>query len=131
MSWEEDFLMKRIGDVVKVLKGADMLDECAACHTLFAVGIEKCPNCGHPAGEPKDAPVGIAEVESNPAPADDSEEFEDGEDENVNDYAEFNVEQLRDQAKDRGLFHPSNAKRGDLVALLQADDRKHQSEPLL
>lgn len=53
MSWEEDFLMRRVGEITSVLKGLDMLEECANCTTLYAADLDACPNCGHPKGEPK------------------------------------------------------------------------------
>lgn len=54
MSWEEDYLMRRVGELTAALKGAKVLDECARCTTLFAAGLAKCPNCAHPAGEPSE-----------------------------------------------------------------------------
>lgn len=53
MSWEEDFLMRRVGEITSALKGLDMLEECANCTTLYAADLDACPNCGHPKGEPK------------------------------------------------------------------------------
>jgi hypothetical protein len=156
LSIEEDWLVRRVRELIASLKGQDMLQECAKCTTLFTPDADHCPHCGHKVGDDVDQAAAVTQrsadtqagrpdqLDSPHGPGatlvgvnaavepDHSGDGEDGEvDENVNDYAEFNVEQLRKQAKDRGLFHPSNAKRDDLVALLQADDRKHQSEPPL
>lgn len=70
MSWEEDYLMRRVGELTAVLKELDMLEECASCTTLFAADLDECPNCGHPKGEPKspamtgDRPTPLGGVES-------------------------------------------------------------------
>ena len=53
MSWEEDFLMRRVGEITSALKGLEVLEECANCTTLYAADLDACPNCGHPKGEPK------------------------------------------------------------------------------
>lgn len=57
MSWEEDYLLRRVGEITAALKEADVLDECAQCTTLFAAELDKCPNCGHPKGEKPDPAV--------------------------------------------------------------------------
>jgi len=53
VSWEEDFLMRRVGEITSALKGLDVLEECEDCTTLYAADLDACPNCGHPKGEPK------------------------------------------------------------------------------
>ncbi len=53
MSWEEDYLMRRVGELTAALKEANVLEECANCTTLYAADLNDCPNCGHPKGEPK------------------------------------------------------------------------------
>lgn len=52
MSWEEDFLMRRVGEIVTALKGVGVLHECESCTTLYADDLDTCPNCGHEKGEP-------------------------------------------------------------------------------
>lgn len=124
MSWEEDFLMKRVGDIVKALKGADMLDECAKCTTLFAADLDHCPNCGHPAGKPADW---VPPREESDTPEQTGEggattvETIDGQ---PAAYDSANVEQLKAELDRRGVFYPGNAKRAEVLALLAEDDKQ-------
>ena len=154
MSWEEDYLMRRVGEIVDALKGAGVLNECGSCTTMYAADLDVCPNCGHPKDEPppesmsgeRPTPLGVESTAgANALPAetvhggadpnaitaqdeatDEGDGTEDGEP--VNDYADRNVEQLRQELKDRNVFYPGNAKRSDLVALLQENDRTRAAE---
>ena len=161
MSWEEDFLMRRVGEITNALKGAGMLEECGSCTTLYAAELDECPNCGHPKGEPRPeamsgerpTPLGVESTAgANALPAEtvhggadpnavmaqgedsgepdagDDEDTADGTGPEVNDYADRNVEQLKQELSDRNVFYPGSAKRADLVALLQEDDRTRAAE---
>lgn len=149
MSWEEDFLMRRVGEITNALKGAGMLEECESCTTLYAADLDECPNCGHPKGDPRPesmsgerpTPLGVEStaganalpaetvhggadpnaIRAQDEDADEADGTEDGEP--VNDYADRNVEQLKQELKDRNVFYPGSAKRPELVALLQENDR--------
>lgn len=57
MSWEEDYLLRRVDEITAALKGADVLEECDQCTTLYAADLDKCPNCGKPKGEAPDPAV--------------------------------------------------------------------------
>lgn len=119
MSWEEDYLMRRVGELTAILKGHEMLNECAECTTLFAADLDVCPNCQTPVPG-TEAAVEPEQAEEDVANAKDGEP--------VNDYADQNVEQLKQELSDRNVFYPGNAKRADLVALLQENDRAQSSE---
>lgn len=115
MSMEEDYLMRRVGQLEAALKGAGVLTECGECTTLFAPDLDRCPNCGAP------VPGSDAEAEARLA----AEEAESGEtiDGQPAVYESANVETLRAELKARELFVPSGAKKPDLIALLRDNDQ--------
>lgn len=57
MSWEEDYLLRRVDELTAAMKGAGVLEECDQCTTLYAADLDKCPNCGKPKGESADPAV--------------------------------------------------------------------------
>lgn len=117
MSMEEDYLMRRVGQLEAALKGAGVLTQCAECTTLFAPDLERCPNCGAPVpGSDAEAEAQLAEQEK----AEESGETIDGQPAT---YESANVETLRAELKDRELFVPSGAKKPDLIAALRDNDR--------
>lgn len=147
MSWEEDYLMRRVNELTAAMKGAGMLEECANCTTLFAADLDECPNCGHPKGEPQseamrvgDRPTPLGGVEStaganalppatvhggaDPNAITESEAPEETLDGEPASYEDSNVEQLQAELKRREVFVPSDRrKKNDLVELLRQSDR--------
>lgn len=147
MSWEEDYLLRRVGEMAAALKGANVLEECDQCTTLYAADLDKCPNCGKAKGEPADpavatprpTPLGVDpnEVTQDESGGEDtSDEFEDnapaetikGEPAS---YEAANVETLRAELTEhRQRFIPgvSSKKKSELVSLLREDDKRTAAE---
>lgn len=117
MSMEEDYLMQRVGQLEKALKGAGVLTECKECTTLFAPDLERCPNCGAP------VPGSDAEVEAQLAEQEKAEESGETIDGQPATYESANVETLRGELDRRGLFIPAGARKADLVAALRENDQ--------
>lgn len=149
MSWEEDYLLRRVGELTAALKGAGMLEECAQCTTLFAADLDTCPNCGHEKGEPADpavatprpTPLGVESTAgANALPAatvhggaDPNAELSDG-DEGTEEsgetidgqpaaYDSANVETLRAELDRRGTFVPGGTRKAELVGMLRDSDQ--------
>ncbi|HEX6970286.1 MAG TPA: SAP domain-containing protein [Micromonosporaceae bacterium] len=124
-----------------------MLNRCAHCTTLFAVGLEHCPQCGncdyYPEGSmPKisvhggpshegattEAPAPPApEAPEAPAPEAAADDESSGDDEDADESAPVSVYEtwlladLRDACESRGL--PKYGNKADLVARLVDDDK--------
>lgn len=105
MSIEEDVLMRRMREVIAILREHELLEDCKNCGTHFAVGLDRCPNCQTPL-EPDGA-------DGEAAPADD--------------YESRNVEQLRIELGGRALSTTGN--KAELIARLREDDAKKSGPP--
>lgn len=117
MSMEEDYLMQRVGQLEKALKGAGVLTECKECTTLFAPDLERCPNCGAP------VPGSDAEVEAQATEEEAAEAFGETIDGKPAAYGLANVETLRAELDRRNLFAPAGARKADLISALQENDQ--------
>lgn len=117
MSMEEDYLMQRVGQLEKALKGAGVLTECKECTTLHAPDLERCPNCGAPVpGSDAEAEAQLAEEEA----AEESGETIDGQ---PAAYDSANVETLRAELDRRGTFVPGGTRKAELVGMLRENDQ--------
>lgn len=111
MSMEEDYLMRRMAQLEKALKGAGVLTQCNECTSLFAPDLERCPECG--------APVPGSDAEAEAQGGDDAPETGTV----AAPYGGYNVETLRAELKEREVFVPSGAKKPDLIAMLDENDK--------
>ena len=117
MSMEEDYLMRRVGQLEAALKGAGVLTQCAECTTLFAPDLERCPNCGAPVpGSDAEAEAQLAEQEK----AEESGEIINGQPAS---YESANVETLRAELDRRGTFVPGGTRKADLISMLRENDQ--------
>lgn len=115
MSMEEDFLMRRVREIVKALRERDVLEECRHCGTLLSAdGRENCPNCQKPLREDETEEQEVEQVEAPPETIGGQPAV----------YEEASREQLHQEiTNERQLFTPANTRKADLVEMLRTNDR--------
>lgn len=117
MSMEEDYLMRRMAQLEKALKGAGVLTQCNECTSLFAPDLERCPECGAP------VPGSDAEAEAQAAEQEAAEESGETIDGQPAAYDSANVETLRAELDRRGTFVPGGTRKADLISMLRENDQ--------
>jgi hypothetical protein len=96
VSIEEDVLMRRVREIVAVLREHELTEDCKKCGTVFAVGLDRCPNCQEP----------LETDDASQQPADD--------------YDSRNVEQLRAELSKRQMSTTGN--KAELISRLREND---------
>jgi hypothetical protein len=117
VSMEEDYLMRRMAQLEKALKGAGVLTQCSECTSLFAPDLERCPECGAP------VPGSDAEAEAQAVEQEAVEESGETIDGQPVAYDSANVETLRGELDRRGVFVPGGTRKADLVGMLRDSDQ--------
>lgn len=116
MSMEEDFLMRKVREIVRVLKSHDAVTECGVCSTLVTDADEKCPNCGELFGEAK-----AAEQRAQEGPVETVGGQEDS-------YEARSREELQKEVGTRESLRfatgVSGMRKAELVELLRQDDQR-------
>lgn len=133
MSYEEDFLMRRVREISDALKEKGVLEECSGidgCGTAYAVGLKACPNCGKPLEESEQ--TGDRNVGAGAGPAEqqinaDQTPGSGGTAGDAPRYQQLTQAKLKAELDDRKVFYPPAATKPDLIKLLEKDDREKAS----
>lgn len=74
--------------------------------------------------ETKENPESSPNPETEPAPVEEKQPEPEPEPEPESKYEQYTVDELKKMIRDRGIIFPTNARKADLIAILEKDDQK-------